>query len=146
MGDKAIAITTPTISIQDLRCSATASTAVAGVRKHLCPDSGHINQNPPRSLFPGGYKRPEISLPNLLLRLRADEVLSDGDVLNLVDEAVSDRIGIVVLTGGKNSGRKLYEAAGLLKSVIRDRAYLLIDDRIDIAAAIKASGVLLSDK
>lgn len=70
----------------------------------------------------------------------------DKAVLDVIDEAVSDRVGIVVLTGGEGSGKKLYEAACLLKSVIRDRAYLLIDERVDIAAAVNASGVLLSDQ
>ncbi|KAL3647885.1 hypothetical protein CASFOL_008853 [Castilleja foliolosa] len=109
--------------------------------------SSSINQNPPRSLFPGGYKRPEIRVPNLVLRLSSDEVLkADKAVLDVIDGAVSDRVGIVVLTGGEGSGKQLYEAACLLKSVIRDRAYLLIDERIDIAAAVNASGVLLSDE
>ncbi|KAL3827931.1 hypothetical protein ACJIZ3_016733 [Penstemon smallii] len=109
--------------------------------------SSSINQNPPRTLFPGGFKRPEIKVPNLVLRLTSDEVLKDDKaVLDAVDDAVSDRVGIVVLTGGGGSGKKLYEAACLLKSVIRDRAYLLIDERVDIAAAVNASGVLLSDQ
>ncbi|KAL0459540.1 UNVERIFIED_CONTAM: putative transmembrane GTPase FZO-like, chloroplastic [Sesamum latifolium] len=109
--------------------------------------SSSINQNPPRSLFPGGYKRPEIKIPNLVLRLSSDDVFKDDKaVLDVIDEAVSDRFGIVVLTGGEGSGKKLYEAACLLKSVIRDRAYLLIDERVDIAAAVNASGVLLSDQ
>ncbi|XP_011079847.1 probable transmembrane GTPase FZO-like, chloroplastic isoform X2 [Sesamum indicum] len=109
--------------------------------------SSSINQNPPRSLFPGGYKRPEIKVPNLVLRLSSDDVFRDDKaVLDVIDEAVSDRVGIVVLTGGEGSGKKLYEAACLLKSVIRDRAYLLIDERVDIAAAVNASGVLLSDQ
>ncbi|KAL0435746.1 UNVERIFIED_CONTAM: putative transmembrane GTPase FZO-like, chloroplastic [Sesamum radiatum] len=109
--------------------------------------SSSINQNPPRSLFPGGYKRPEIKIPNLVLRLSSDDVFKDDKaVLDVIDEAVSDRVGIVVLTGGEGSGKKLYEAACLLKSVIRDRAYLLIDERVDIAAAVNASGVLLSDQ
>ncbi|PIN25852.1 Thiamine-phosphate diphosphorylase [Handroanthus impetiginosus] len=106
-----------------------------------------IDQNPPRSLFPGGYKRPEIKVPNIVLRLSSDDVFRDDKaVIDVIDEAVSDRVGIVVLTGGEGSGKKLYEAACLLKSVIKDRAYLLIDERVDIATAVSASGVLLSDQ
>ncbi|GER24822.1 FZO-like [Striga asiatica] len=109
--------------------------------------SSSIDQNPPRSLFPGGYKRPEIRVPNLVLRLSAEDVLRDDKaLLDVIDGAVSGRVGIVVLTSGEGSGKKLYEAACLLKSVIRDRAYLLIDERVDIAAAVNASGVLLSDQ
>lgn len=86
-------------------------------------------------------------MPNLVLRLSSDDVFRDDKaVLDLIDDSVSDRVGIVVLTGGEGSGKKLYEAACLLKSVIRDRAYLLIDERVDIAAAVNASGVVLSDQ
>ncbi|KAH6793946.1 FZO-like protein [Perilla frutescens var. hirtella] len=120
------------------------STATGG-RNALISSS--ISQNQPRSLFPGGYKRPEIRVPNLVLRLSSDDVLRDDkEVLDLIDDAVSDRVGIVVLTGGEGSGKRLYEAACLLKSVIRDRAYLLIDERVDIAAAVNANGVVLSDQ
>ncbi|KAL7112885.1 hypothetical protein ACP275_04G029000 [Erythranthe tilingii] len=109
--------------------------------------SSSLNQNPPRSLFPGGYKRPEIKVPNIVLRLSSDDVFRDDRaILDAVDDAVYGRVGIVLLTGGEGSGKKLYEAACLLKSVIRDRAYLLIDERVDIAAAVNASGVLLSDQ
>ncbi|XP_057966566.1 probable transmembrane GTPase FZO-like, chloroplastic isoform X6 [Malania oleifera] len=100
-----------------------------------------------RTLFPGGYKRPEIKVPNVVLRLNPDEVLSGGGaVLNVIDEAVSKWVGIVVLSGGEGAGGRLYEAACLLKSVIRERAYLMIAERVDIAAAVKASGVVLSDQ
>lgn len=98
-------------------------------------------------MFPGGYKRPEIRVPNLVLRLSSYDVFRDDKaVLDLIDDAVADRVGIVVLTGGDGSGKKLYEAACVLKSVIRDRAYLLIDERVDIAAAVNANGVVLSDQ
>lgn len=67
--------------------------------------------------------------------------------LDSIDAAVSKNfVGIVVLSGGEGSGGKLYEAACLLKSVIRDRAYLLLAERVDIAAAVNASGVVLSDQ
>lgn len=86
-------------------------------------------------------------MPNLVLRLSSDEVFRDDKaVLDVIDDSVADRVGIVVLTGGGGSGKMLYEAACLLKSVIRERAYLLIDERVDIAAAVNASGVLLSDQ
>ncbi|KAF5744198.1 FZO-like [Tripterygium wilfordii] len=104
-----------------------------------------------RTLFPGGYKRPEIKVPSLVLQLNPDEVLKgefgDEEVLGLVDAAVSQRVGIVILNGGQGGGgRSLYQAACLLKSVVRDRAYLLISERVDIAAAVNASGVVLSDQ
>lgn len=52
----------------------------------------------------------------------------------------------MILTSNEQSGGKLYEAACLLKSLIRDRAYLLVAERVDIAAAAVTSGVLLSDQ
>ncbi|KAL3517570.1 hypothetical protein ACH5RR_020159 [Cinchona calisaya] len=105
-------------------------------------------KQPPRTLFPGGYKRPEIKVPNVVLLLSSEEVLENRtDAVELIDTAVANSVvGIVVLRGGGAAGGKLYEAACLLKSVIKDRAYLLIDDRVDIAAAVNASGVLLSDQ
>ncbi|KAJ8453255.1 hypothetical protein Cgig2_008139 [Carnegiea gigantea] len=99
-----------------------------------------------RTLFPGGYKRPEIKVPSIVLRLDADEVLGDKSVLDLVDSAIAKRVRVVVVSGGDGGGGKLYEAACLLKSVIRDRAYLLVAERVDIAAAVDASGVVLSDQ
>ncbi|CAK9176862.1 unnamed protein product [Ilex paraguariensis] len=103
-------------------------------------------QEPPRTLFPGGFKRPEIKVPNIVLQLSSEDVLSDKSALDVIDGAVKNRVGIVVLNGGEGSGGKLYEAACLLKSVIRDRAYLMIAERVDIAAAVNASGVVLSDQ
>ncbi|KAL2510665.1 FZO-like [Abeliophyllum distichum] len=124
-----------------------ASSTVSNNNINSSTVASSINQNRPRTLFPGGYKRPEIKVPNLVLRLSSEEVLRDDkNVLDVIDNAVSDRVGVVVLNGGEASGKKLYEAACLLKSVIRDRAYLLIDERVDIAAAVNASGVLLSDQ
>lgn len=82
-----------------------------------------------------------------------EEVLDDGGggggvtaAVDAIDEAVSEKVGLVVLSGSEGSGKRLYEAACLLKSVVRDRAYLLIGDRVDIAAAVNAAGILLSDE
>ncbi|KAF8394426.1 hypothetical protein HHK36_020634 [Tetracentron sinense] len=109
-------------------------------------NSSNQQQQQPRTLFPGGFKRAEIKVPSLVLQLNSDEVLKGEGVLDAIDVAVSKWVGIVVLDGGDGSGGQLYEAARLLKSVIRDRAYLLIEERVDIAAAVGASGVLLTDQ
>ncbi|KAH9729875.1 putative transmembrane GTPase FZO-like [Citrus sinensis] len=103
-------------------------------------------QQRPRTLYPGGYKRPEIKVPNVVLQLEPHQVLAGGDALDLIDEAVAKFVGIVVLNGGEASGKSVYEAACLLKSVVKDRALFLIAERVDIAAAVNASGVLLSDQ
>ncbi|XP_020583547.1 probable transmembrane GTPase FZO-like, chloroplastic [Phalaenopsis equestris] len=101
---------------------------------------------PPRTLFPGGFKRPEIKIPSLVLRLGADEVLRWDDAGAALGEAISMGVGIVVLDVGEQSGGRLYEAACLLKSALGDRAYLLISERVDVAAAVGAGGVVLSDQ
>ncbi|XP_062085862.1 probable transmembrane GTPase FZO-like, chloroplastic isoform X2 [Humulus lupulus] len=104
-------------------------------------------QDPPRTLFPGGYKRPEIKVPSFVLQLDPGDVLGEDAALDLIDRAVSKWVGIVVLNGGgQTTGGKVYEAACKLKAVIRDRAYLLVAERVDIAAAANASGVVLSDQ
>ncbi|GMI73825.1 FZO-like [Hibiscus trionum] len=107
---------------------------------------GPQNQQPPRTLFPGGYKRPEIKVPNFVLQLDPDEILGDDNALAFIDKAVSKWVGLVVLNGGEGSGGTVYEAARSLKAVVKDRAYLLISERVDIAAAVGASGVVLSDQ
>ncbi|XP_010474935.1 PREDICTED: probable transmembrane GTPase FZO-like, chloroplastic isoform X1 [Camelina sativa] len=101
----------------------------------------------PRTLYPGGYKRPELAVPGLLLRLDADEVMSGNreETLDLVDRALAKSVQIVVIDGGATAG-KLYEAACLLKSLVKGRAYLLIAERVDIASAVGATGVALSDE
>ncbi|KAL5068216.1 hypothetical protein RYX36_019103 [Vicia faba] len=104
-------------------------------------------QAQPRTLFPGGYKRPELKVPTLILQVNPDEILTRGETaLDLIDKAVSKSVGIVILASNEQTGGKLYEAACVLKSLVRDRAYLLVAERVDIAAAAATSGVLLSDK
>eukprot|EP00268_Persea_americana_P058683 TRINITY_DN7126_c0_g1_i7.p1 TRINITY_DN7126_c0_g1~~TRINITY_DN7126_c0_g1_i7.p1 ORF type:complete len:845 (-),score=168.11 TRINITY_DN7126_c0_g1_i7:738-3128(-) len=105
-----------------------------------------LSQQQMRTLFPGGFKRPEIKVPTLVLQLDSDEVLRSEDALDAVDVAVSKWAGIVVLDAGEGSGGRLYEAARALKSVIGERAYLLIAERVDVAAAVGAGGVVLSDQ
>ncbi|XP_045808874.1 probable transmembrane GTPase FZO-like, chloroplastic [Trifolium pratense] len=112
-------------------------------RRQLFPQA----QAQPRTLFPGGYKRPELKVPTLILQLNPDQILTRGEAsLDLIDKAVSQSVGIVILTSNEQSGGKLYEAACLLKSLVRERAYLLVAERVDIAAAAVTSGVLLSDQ
>lgn len=85
-------------------------------------------------------------MPTLVLQLRAEEILRREESIAEVDVAVAKGVGMVVLDCGDESGGSLYEAACRLKSVIGDRAYFLIAERVDIASAVGASGVVLSDK
>ncbi|PKA62620.1 hypothetical protein AXF42_Ash012207 [Apostasia shenzhenica] len=109
--------------------------------------AGPLDGRPlPRTLFPGGFKRPEISIPSLVLRVSAEEVLGGDGFCSEVDAAVSRGVGIVVLDFGEpRGGGRIYEAACLLKTVLEDRAHLLIAERVDVAAAVGASGIVLSD-
>ncbi|XP_019188633.1 PREDICTED: probable transmembrane GTPase FZO-like, chloroplastic [Ipomoea nil] len=129
-----------------LRCTNISVRAAARSNVSLVFNNEEQPKQQPRTLFPGGFKRPEIKVPSLVLQLSTQEVFDNRNVLDEIDQAVSGRVGIVLLSGGGVSGGKLYEAACLLKSVIRERAYLLVDERVDIAAAVNASGVLLSDQ
>ena len=49
-----------------------------------------------------------------------------------------------MLTGHASGGAELYEAAVLLKDLLRGRGILLIEDRTDIVGAAEADGVVLS--
>ncbi|PAN19738.1 hypothetical protein PAHAL_3G294900 [Panicum hallii] len=103
---------------------------------------GGAAKEPPRTLFPGGFKRPEIQVPALVLRVGAEEALRSGDE---VAAAVARGVGIVVLEAGEEGGGRAYEAAVALRAAVGDRAYLLIAERVDVASAVGASGVVLAD-
>ncbi|XP_031500207.1 probable transmembrane GTPase FZO-like, chloroplastic [Nymphaea colorata] len=113
-------------------------------------DAGQIKEKQQqKTLFPGGFKRAELKVPTLVLRLSPSEVLNRDDTLRLLDFAISRSVGIVWLEDRANDGSaggRLYEAACILKALIRDRAFLLVAERVDIAAAVGASGVILSDQ
>ncbi|CAH9081216.1 unnamed protein product [Cuscuta europaea] len=135
----------PSVFQPRLPCTDIIPIRAARSRVSLVMTNEEVPKQRRRTLFPGGFKIPEIKVPNLVLQLSARDVFDDKTVLDEVDQAVSSLVGIVLLTGGGMTGGKLYDAACLLKSVIRERAYLLVDERVDIAAAVNASGVLLSD-
>ncbi|KAI5018519.1 hypothetical protein ZWY2020_043407 [Hordeum vulgare] len=117
------------------RCAIDASSAAAS-------GGGGAAKEPPRTLFPGGFKRPEIQVPALVLRVGVGEALGSGDA---VAAAVARGVGIVVLEAGEEGGGRAYEAARALKAAVGDRAYLLIAERVDVASAVGASGVVLAD-
>ncbi|KAL6842205.1 hypothetical protein ACP4OV_027968 [Aristida adscensionis] len=103
---------------------------------------GGAAKEPPRTLFPGGFKRPEIQVPALILCVGAEEALRSGEA---VAAAVTRGVGIVVLNAGEEGGGRAYEAARALRAAVGDRAYLLIAERVDVASAVGASGVVLAD-
>ena len=79
-----------------------------------------------KTLFLGGTKWPELNVPTLILHLHPNDILNSPKALDLVDKAIAKWVRVVVLTGDENSGGKLYEATRLLKSMVGDRAYMLI--------------------
>lgn len=81
-------------------------------------------------------------MPALVLRVGTEEALRCGDE---VADAVSRGVGIVVLEAGEEGGGRSYEAARALRATVGDRAYLLIAERVDVASAVGASGVVLAD-
>ncbi|KAG6506032.1 hypothetical protein ZIOFF_031347 [Zingiber officinale] len=61
------------------------------------PQKQMQQQQQVRTLFPGGFQRPEISVPTLVLRLSVDESLERGAE---IDFALPKGVGVVVLDCG----------------------------------------------
>ncbi len=80
-----------------------------------------------------------------MVEVDAQEVLDSDDVCEAINAAVTAGATAIVLGDARASAAALYEAAVKLKELLRDRAALLLVDRTDIATAVKAEGVLLSD-
>ncbi|KAL2649181.1 hypothetical protein R1flu_017309 [Riccia fluitans] len=111
---------------------------------------GELKQSP-IGVFPGGVRRAEVRIPGLVTRLQVMEVLDGKGLegfLEVLSSVVAEGLTMVVLESGVDGegGARLYEAACLLKSVLRGRAALLVAERVDIAAAAGVDGVVLSDE
>lgn len=90
-------------------------------------------------------------LPGLVLRVRLEELLSEekNTLTEEINAAVTGGVTMIILEAGGDGGSgsaKLYDAGCMLKTLLRGRAELLIAERVDIAAASGADGVLLSDE
>ena len=103
-----------------------------------------------RDLF-AQTKRAEVRIPGFLAYVDVDEATSTrgAEVVDAVLHAGATCVALreygVDGTGGGNSGKKLYEAATTLKTLVRGRACVLIVDRTDIAASAELDGVVLTD-
>jgi thiamine monophosphate synthase len=87
-----------------------------------------------------------MDLPALLITLQAGSLLEPAQAEQLA-EAINDAItagATAVLLAGSDNAAVLYEAAVKVKELLRERAALLLLDRLDIAAAVGAEGVVLS--
>jgi thiamine monophosphate synthase len=82
----------------------------------------------------------------LLVQVESSDVVSSPERGEEVGRAVAAGATGVVLSDASGDGSQLYEAAVRLKGLLRGRAPLLLLDRIDIAQAADADGVLLTDK
>jgi hypothetical protein len=109
-----------------------------------------------KGIFPGDLRRAEVKLPGLAMKIRAIDVLGpeSKEFQELVDSMIANGFTMVILQsrgegcedGGSAGGARLFEAARLLKSLLRGRATLLVEERVDIASAAGADGVLISDE
>jgi len=87
------------------------------------------------------------ALPNPCLCLVTDRRL--GDEATLVDRiagAVSGGVDLVQLREKDLPGGRLLELAQQIKEAINDSALLIINERVDVAAAVSADGVQLGEE
>ncbi len=132
-----------------LRRGASATAAAALPSSSSGGSSGGAG-GPLRSLFPAGATQARVVLPAIVLQVGAGELLSGstgGRVVEQLGGALRAGATAVALredaAGLGASG--LYEAAVRLKELVASRAALLVVDRVDIAQAVEADGVLLTD-
>lgn len=87
-----------------------------------------------------------MDLPALLITVQAGTLLAGQQSEQLtadINDAITAGATAVLLDGSDNAAA-LYEAAVKVKELLRERAALLLLDRLDIAAAVGAEGVVLS--
>lgn len=137
------------------RCAGVARCSVVdGFEMDLSSDSSCEAAVPqsPKGVFPGGVRRAEVRLPGLVLRVRLEEMSREEQknlLLEEINTAVAGGVTMIILEDsgdGGSGGARLYDAGCMLKTMLRGRAELLIAERVDIAAASGADGVLLTDE
>lgn len=98
-----------------------------------------------RTLYPAGKRQARVQLPALFITVSPDDILQSQSLRDDADAALAGGVTAVVLQDSSSGGAaELYEAAVLLKDLIRGRATLLINDRTDVVDASGADGALLS--
>ena len=129
---------------------ARSSTAPRAFLDRLSGNATATGDKQQRDLF-AQTKRAEVRIPGFLAYVDVDEATSTrgAEVVDAVLHAGATCVALreygVDGTGGGNSGKKLYEAATTLKTLVRGRACVLIVDRTDIAASAELDGVVLTD-
>lgn len=115
-------------------------------RSRAAPRPPCAQAAPGVGVFPAGQRQARVELPALMLQLDASQALDSPQLLESVDRAIAAGATAVVLAESAAGGAAaLYEAALKLKSLLAGRAALLLVDRTDIASAVGAEGVVLTD-
>jgi thiamine-phosphate pyrophosphorylase len=87
-----------------------------------------------------------MDLPKPILCLVTDaSVLGEWPLLDTVDKAVAGGVNLVQLRDRHLPARDLSALACELRAVTRGRAFLFVNDRIDVALAAEADGVQLPE-
>ena len=87
-----------------------------------------------------------MELPDPCLCLVTDRTVGDeATLVTRVAEAVSGGVDMVQLREKDLHGAQLLDLAQRLREAVRDRALLVINERVDVAAALPADGVQLGE-
>ncbi len=87
-----------------------------------------------------------VALPDPCLCLVTDRTVGDESTLvERVAEAVEGGVDLVQLREKDLHGAQLLDLAGRLRQAIGDRALLVINERVDVAAALPADGAQLGE-
>ncbi|GFR42465.1 hypothetical protein Agub_g3373, partial [Astrephomene gubernaculifera] len=97
-------------------------------------------------LFPSGAQQTRVQLPAVVLQVEASQVLSDPAMTVVINQALQGGCNMLVLWDSQSNAAAMYDAALRIQDLLRGRAALLLVDRTDIALAIGAQGVLLTDQ
>ena len=100
-------------------------------------------------IFPSGKKQPQLNLPALVLCITVDQMrLPDG--AEKIGGWIAGGASAILLKeetkDGLSRAGDLYEAAVKLQEIVRGRADVWIMGRIDIAEAVDAKGVVLTNE
>ena len=100
------------------------------------------------TVYPAGRKQANIRTPACVIRVDSSQVLEQ---LPQFEDALAQALaggvtGVLLSDSPDSTGASLYEAASILKGLLRGRATLFVADRIDIVDAAEADGVLLTPK
>ncbi len=85
-----------------------------------------------------------LGLP-VLCYVVSKSTVKDGDLAKAVADAVAGGVTMVQLREPNMAAGELLQTARSLRSIMRGKALLIINDRVDVAVAVDADGVQLPD-